>query len=217
MKSGFLSVIMFCIFINGWSQNQTGIFFGPQATSASYSVFSIKQDNKTKFGFQAGVNMKVPFEGNLYFAPAAFYSLKGYKVNFTEYSYPPSADAKDNNTTLHTFELAALLQYDLGKNPGHFFIRTGPSLDFQLIGKEKFNLKAGGTVDRNMKFSYVDYGHFSANLLGHFGYETADGFFIFLQYTLGLASINNFDGGPLIRHRAYGISVGRYLHHKKKQ
>ncbi|MEI9808721.1 MAG: hypothetical protein WDO16_13155 [Bacteroidota bacterium] len=46
--------------------------------------------------------------------------------------------AADNNTSIHTFELAFLLQYDLGKNPQHFFIKAGPSLDFQLAGKEKF-------------------------------------------------------------------------------
>ena len=56
-------------------------------------------------------------------------------------AFPPDTAAIDNNTTIHTFELASLLQYNLGKQPYHFFIKAGPSLDFQLFGKEKFTKK----------------------------------------------------------------------------
>ncbi|MGB3006067.1 MAG: porin family protein [Chitinophagaceae bacterium] len=198
-----------------FSQNQFGIFAGPQVTTAKYSVLNVNQKTNNKYGFQAGVTMKVPFESNLYFAPEAFYSLKGYKVAFTTFAYPPDATATDNNTTIHTFELAALLQVDLGSKPSHFYIKAGPSLDFQLIGKETFNLNTGGSVSRNMKWGPAEYGHFSANLLTRFGYETKSGFMIFAQHTLGPASINNADFGPRIRHRAYGLSIGKYINRKK--
>ena len=198
------------------SQVELGIFAGPQATSAKYFVYNQKQKTEYKFGFQAGVTLKVPFEEKLFFAPAFFYSMKGYKVTFTEFVYPPDSFAKDNNTTIHTVELAALLQFDFGKDPGHAFIKAGPSLDFQLFGNEKYNLIAGGSVDRDMKFSFSgDYGHFSANFLLQLGYETASGIFFFGQMTQGLTSINNQDGGPRINHRAYGISLGKYLNRKK--
>jgi len=36
--------------------------------------------------------------------------------------------------------------------------------------------------------------------------KQAAGFFIFGQYTHGLASTSNAEGGPRIYHRAYGIS-----------
>ena len=196
------------------SQVQFNVFAGPQATTVRYVITNVKQETKMKIGFQAGAGMKVPFENKLFFAPAAFYSLKGYKVTYNLFNDLPNIDAKDNNTTIHTFEMAFLLQYDFNTNPDHFFIKAGPSLDFQLTGHEKFNLKAGGAVDRSMKFSYGDYGHYSASLLVHFGYETDNGLLIFAQYTRGLASINNFDGGPQINHRAYGISIGKYLNRK---
>jgi hypothetical protein len=198
-----------------YSQNQFGIFAGGQVTSSKYSVLNEKQKTNNKYGFQVGVTMKVPFESNLYFAPEVFYSLKGYKVAFTTFAYPPDANATDNNTTIHTFELAALLQVDLGSNPSHFYIKAGPSLDFQLLGKETYNLKTGGSVSRNMKWGPGEYGHYSANLLARLGYETKSGFMIFGQYTLGPASINNADYGPRIRHRAYGISIGKYINRKK--
>lgn len=197
-------------------QVEVGIFAGPQATSTKYLVFNQNQKSDFKYGFQAGATMKVYFDKNLFFAPAFFYSIKGYKVVFKDFVYPPDSSAIDNNTTIHTVELAAMLQYDLGKNPGHAFIKAGPALDFHLTGTEEFNLKSGGSVSRKMPFGYgSDYGHFSANLLMQFGYETNSGFFIFGQYTHGLASTNNSDGGPRIYHRAYGISIGKYLNRKK--
>jgi hypothetical protein len=198
------------------SQFEVGLFAGPQATGARYTILNQKQKNEIKYGFQAGMGLKVPFENKLFFSPAAFYSLKGYKITLTQFVYPPDTNAIDNNTTIHTFELAALLQYDLSSKPGHVFIKAGPSLDFHLFGKETYNLKTGGSVSRNMKFSSDgDYGHFSANMLVQLGYETGSGFMIFAQYTHGMASTNNEDYGPKIRHRAYGISIGKYLNRKK--
>ena len=194
---------------------EIAIFAGPQMTNTSYYIKNVKQESKAKYGFQAGVAMKVPFDGRLFFAPSAYYSMKGYKVKYNLFAYPPDPAAADNNTTIHCFELAPMLQIDLGKNPGHMFIKVGPSLDFQLLGKEKYNLTGGGTVDRNMKFGPGEYGTFSANLIGQIGYETANGFMFYAQYSHGAASINNADGGPAIRHRVFGISIGKYIKRNK--
>jgi outer membrane protein with beta-barrel domain len=213
-KTGLLSSLIVFSFI-GHGQTRFGIFAGPQSSSAKYSIVDVKQPCKNKYGFQAGVGWKVEFENQLYFAPEAFYSLKGYKVKFNHYSFPPDTAAVDNNTSIHTFELAFLLQYDLGKKPDHLFIKAGPSLDFQLAGKEKFNLKTGGSVDRSMVYGFTAYGHYLASLLVQLGYESRTGFMIFGQYTLGLMNVNNADGGPQIMHRAYGICVGKYFNKKR--
>ena len=208
------SILIACC-ITSYSQSQFGIFAGPQITSVKYSINSVKQSNSNKTGFQLGAGWKIPFENRLSFSPAAFYSLKGYKVKYNLPAFPPDTLAIDNNTTFHTLELAFLLQLDLGKNPGHFFIKAGPSLDFQLAGKEKYTKRDNSIVDRTIKFGYQDYGHYSANLLLHVGFETPKGLYIFGQYTHGVASLNNADNGPLIRHRAYGISIGKYIGKKK--
>ncbi len=215
MKKIFTASALLLSVLRASSQVDFGIFAGPQMTSGKYTVDGVQQKDESKYGFQLGVALKVPFENNLYFAPMAFYSMKGYKVTLNRFVYPPDVNAIDNNTTLHTFELAALLQYDFSNKPSHFFIKGGPSLDFQLFGKEKFNLNGGGSVDQSMKFGPVEYGHYSANLLAHLGYETASGFMVFAQYTYGAASINNKDGGPRIRHRAIGLSIGKYFNRKK--
>lgn len=215
MKKTYTLSVAFIFSLLAAGQTQFGIFAGPQATAARYTIRNEKQKNDLKYSFRTGVCLKVPFDINLYFAPEAFYSMKGYKVTFTQFVYPPGPKAKNNNTTIHTFELAALLQYDFGKNANHFYIKAGPSLDFQLFGREKFDT-TGGTVDRKMKFaSDGDYGYFGANLLLHLGYETKSGIFFSAQYTHGAGSINNEDFGPKIRHRAYGFTIGKYLNRNK--
>ncbi len=215
MKIFILSVITLSLTSSASSQSEFGIFAGPQMMSARYDIGGTKQKTEYKYGFQLGGMMKVPFDGNLYFAPAVFYSMKGYKVTYSKFVYPPDPAAIDNDVTLHNFEIAALLQYDFSNAPGHFFIKAEPSIETQLFGKEKFNKINGEQVSRNMKFSFADYGRFGASLLGHFGYETESGLTIFAHYTFGVGNISNTDGGPSIRHRAFGISIGKFFNHKK--
>jgi hypothetical protein len=196
-------------------QNQFGIFAGAQTSTAKYTINDTNQPHDYKYGFNAGAGWKIPFDNHLYFSPCAFYSLKGYKVRFNQFIYPPDTLATYNNTTIHTFNLAFLLQFDLGDRPSHFFLRLGPSLDFQLSGKEKFYLKNGGEVQRKMPYGFADYGHYSASLLMQLGFETRKGLMIFGQYDLGLGNLSNTDGGPTIKHRVFGLSVGTYFNKKR--
>lgn len=215
MKKLFVVLIFTSFTIACSSQSQFGIFAGPQITSSKYTINGLKQKNTAKYGFQAGFGWKIPFDVNLYFSPAAFYSLKGYHVTFNQKAFPPDTTAIDNNTTIHTFELAFLLQYDLSKQANHLFIKLGPSLDFQLFGNEKFDRKNTTSVDRKMVFSFGDYGHYAASMLLHFGFESKEGLILSAQYTHGLGNINNADGGPKICHRVYGISIGKILNKKR--
>jgi len=219
MRKTGLFVIGLLGFLGARGQAEFGIFAGPQITSAHYTTPEInlgktKQETEMKFGFQAGGTMRVQFENNVYFSPAVFYSMKGYKVNFTRISNPPDSSAVNNDVTVHTFELAPMIQFNFSSEPGHFFIKAGPSIDLQLFGKEKFDKSGGGTVSRNMKFSFADYGYIGANLLLHLGYETESGLIIFAHYGHGIGSIVNKDNGPRIVHRAAGLSIGKYFSRK---
>lgn len=213
MKILYISAALLIASISN-AQNLESFFAGPQASTAAYKVNDIKQNTEFKFGFHAGMGMKVPFEGNLFFSPSVFYSLKGYKVQFTQRVFPPDPDAADNNVTLHTLSLAGLLQVDLSKGPDHFFLAFGPALDFQLFGKEKFNLQSGGSVNRNMKFGFADYGRYLTSVIGRVGYEKSNGLLVFLQYDLGMGSLNNADHGPTIRHRVISLSLGKVINRK---
>lgn len=208
MKYSLLFTLSLLIFIAASAQVNFNVFGGPQYTTVSYKIDGVKQDVTGKPGFQLGAGMKVAFEEKLFFAPSLFYSMKGYKVKFNRFRYPPDVTATDNNATFHTVETAFLLQYDFTNKPYGPYLQLGPSLDFQLFGKEKFNT-VNGEVDRKIPFGYDKYGHFSANAILVVGYELQSKIFVRGQLTYGLASINNSDYGPDIKYRAVGISVGK--------
>jgi hypothetical protein len=193
-----------------------GFLAGPQATTAKYTVKNVKQPTEFKFGFHAGMNSKIFFENNLFFSPAMSYSLAGYKVTFNRGSFPPDLLAKSNNVTLHQLDVDFLLQYDIGKKPGHFFIKAGPSLSYIFTGTEQFDLITGEQVKRNMKFGITsDYGPYLGSMVIDLGYETAKGFFIYAHYVHGLTNMSNVDGGPQIINRNIGLTLGSFLKYKK--
>ena len=152
------------------AQVQFNYFGGSQISTALYKVNDSKQNTSLKLGIQAGIGMKVPFENKIFFAPVIFYSLKGYKVSLDSHVFPPDPEASNNNVSMHTIEAAPLVQIDLSDQPGHYFISFGPSLDFQIKGKEKFHLMTGESVNKNMKFSFGDYGRYSIAAIGRIGY-----------------------------------------------
>ena len=215
MRKQVITFILCIIATTLYAQVQTAFFVGPQISSVKYTIQNKKQDADFKYGFQAGATVKVPFENKLNFAPSVFYSLKGYKVKLSQAAFPPDSLARDNDTRIHTLELAALLQYDFSGKPGHFFVKFGPSLDIQVMGREKFNRVNQTTIEQDMVFSFTDYGHFAANFILQFGYESKNGLLIFAHYEHGIGSMNNADFGPGIWHRVYGISIGKYLKRKK--
>ncbi len=215
MKSILLLFSVVTLTLTSTAQSEFGIFGGPQVSTARYSVQGKKQETEFKYGFTAGAGFKIPFENRMYFAPAIYYGLKGYKVKFTRFAFPPGANAIDNNTTIHSVELAALLHFDLGSQPSHMFFKIGPALDFHLFGNEKFNLAGGGMTDRKMPFGFGEYGHYSASGILHVGYEASSGLVVFAHVGYGLVSTNNHDFGPQIHHRYFGISIGKYFKSKK--
>ncbi|HLF45660.1 MAG TPA: porin family protein [Chitinophagaceae bacterium] len=213
MKILFLLLSLFIV-LSVRAQVQFGLFAGPQTTGVRYLINDDKQESDLKTGINLGAQFKIPFENKLSFAPAIMYNLRGYKVQFNATSFPPDSAAINNNTSFHTIELAFLLQHDFNLDPGHAFIRFGPSLDFALLGNEKYNT-ANSAVDRNMKFGFGDYGHYLASAIVQLGYECTNGVFFFGHYNYGLTSMNNADHGPEIGNRAAGISIGKYFNRKK--
>ena len=198
------------IYFHGVCQVRLNVFAGPQLTSSHYVVNGISQPVQSKVGFIAGIGAKVFFDNKLYFFPAVYYSMKGFKVTLNNPSFPPYELAKNNNLTIHTIEFAPLFQFDLSNKPDYWFARIGPSVDFAFYGTEKFDtLNGSGTVKRKMVFDYTVYGHFTASANVQLGYQTSNGLGIFGFYSYGLGSMNNADGGPRILHRIGGIAVSK--------
>lgn len=208
------SAIVLLLTVSATSQLQYGVFAGPQVTDVRYTINEKRQESSLKIGLNAGFQMKVPFDGRLSFAPSIIYNLRGYKVKFDGPVFPPDSSAVDNDTRFHTIELAFLLQHDFSLQDGHFFIRFGPSLDFALFGNEKFNTIMNTKVDRAMKFSFSDYGHYLASAIIQFGYEARGGVFFYAHYNYSLTTMNNSDTGPGIGNRAAGLTIGKYFNRR---
>ncbi|HNA19451.1 MAG TPA: outer membrane beta-barrel protein, partial [Chitinophagaceae bacterium] len=98
MKKAIYIILFFLLTGKLNAQVEWGIFAGPQITAARYTILNEKQKQDPKYGFHAGVSLKIPFENKLFFSPEVFYSWKGYKVTFTQFVYPPGPKAKNNNT-----------------------------------------------------------------------------------------------------------------------
>jgi outer membrane protein with beta-barrel domain len=213
-----LFIFLFTLIVSSHcdAQARVGLFAGSQTTTANYTVNGATQPTKSKFGIHGGMGMKVPFEGHLYFYPSLSYYQFGYDVTFNKQSIPPDSFAVDNSVSIHQVNIDPVLQFDITKNPSHFYIRLGPSFQVLISGKEKFNKSSGDPVDRKMALGlYEDYGRMLVSIVPAAGYETASGFFFNFQYSLGLTSINNADGGPRILERMAGLSVGYFLKNKK--
>ncbi len=193
------------------AQTRFNIFAGPQVTTVQYIVRGINQTTDFKPGAQLGIGAKIEFENHLYFSPAIYYSLKGYKVTLDQAAAPPDPTAINNNVNVHTIETAFLLQYDFSKKSSHFFVKLGPSLDFQIIGKEKFDRVDGTKENRNMTYGYASYGRYAASAIVHIGYEMSNNIFLSANYTHGLTNLNNADAGPSISYRVAGITIGKYF------
>lgn len=210
-----VSVLIYASFC-AYSQVQVGLFAGPQTSTVRFSTKEhVLQPNGYKYNFQAGATLKVPFDGHLYFAPSLLYSLKGYTVTMNNATNPPDTNALNNNTTIHTIEVAPLLQFDLSNKPSHFFIRYGFSVEVAMAGHEKYDVKSGGSVSQPMKFGFTHYGRYGANEIMQLGYESNGGFYMLASYHRGLGNMSNVDEGPTIKYRAVSICFGIYLNRKK--
>jgi hypothetical protein len=211
-----LFAIMFGSIAGYCQQPEFQIFGGPHIAATDYSISSTKQPATSKIGFHLGAGYKIPFDGILFFSPSISYAMRGYKVEFNKPSYPPDLLATNNNTTFHEIDVNILLQFDLSKKPSHLFFKFGPSFNFILSGKEKFDLSTGESVNRAMKFSTTNsYGRYNASLTAHFGYETSGGLSISGNFLYGMISMNNEEQGPSIYNYMYGLTIGKYLRKKK--
>ena len=211
MKRIFTLSVTLCSVLFSFGQVQFGVFAGPQKTTARYLVADEKQETSFKTGLQGGVMLKVPFEDQLYFSPAIYYSSKGYRVSLKNPTYPPGENAIGDDVRVHAIEIAPLLNIDLSKERNHLFVRFGPSIDVAVGGKEHIFMNDGKEIEQSMKFANTAYGRFTSAGNLQFGFEAQSGFFVFAHYAQGLGSMNNADHGPIIRHRLFGVSIGAFF------
>lgn len=152
-----------------------GLTGGVQFPGARYEILHQPQPIDRFLGFQAGAQLKVPFDVNLYFVPSLRYHYRGYDVTLEIPNGQPHFDAIQNSIRLQNIETAFLLQFDLGNNPTHLYLRGGPSLETHLSGTEHYLKSNGELVKQHVSFARGEYGRYSMNLLAEAGLETRSG------------------------------------------
>ena len=207
--------LFFILMFNGQAHAQYRIFGGPQLSSAKYSIRNAKQETDFKTGFMAGISSTSHVEGPLYVVPTLYFSRKGYKVTYDRQGAPPDSAALNNNTTVNTIAFSPLLQLNLGQAASNFFVRVGPGIEVNISGNEVFDTLANRPVNRSMRFGSTSYSPATAFATFQFGWETAGGLSLFTHYEHGLSNLNNADRGPMILHRAAGLSVAYRLGKKR--
>lgn len=208
MKGRLLAVFCIIFFASLRTTAQVTVFAGPQLTSARYRIDGIEQPTNSKTGFAGGVGLRSSLEGPVYFTPLIYYSKKGYEVVFNQRAFPPDTAARNNNTSLHTIEVAPLVQINFSKKASYFFMRIGPSFDVAVSGTERFDSAANKRVTRKMVFDFGGYSYITTSVNAHLGFQHQNGLSFFAHYGYGIGSLNNADNGPKIYHRVAGVMVG---------
>lgn len=206
-KARTLSILLVFVFFASRSMAQVSLFAGPQITTAKYHIRNAKQEKEFKQGYMAGLRLTTSVEGPLYFAPALYYSRKGYKVSFNRRAALPDTAAVNNSTSYNTIAFTPLLQFNLTGARTHYFVRFGPGIDVAFSGKETFDSATGKQVSRPMTFGSLGYSPATAFATIQVGFVHSSGFSVYVNYEHGLSNFNNVDLGPMILQRVVGISV----------
>ena len=162
-------------------------------------------------GIHLGVQMKVPFDKNLYFIPQMQYAYKNFTVEYN------NTDTASIQMKMHYLEVPLLLEYNLVKENRGFFFQFGPSISVALAGSETITGKTGSTQDKPIKFAFNAYGRMEANLVANAGYQFNPSMQFSLGYAHGLGSIVNGDSGPQITPRMFTASLHYWLAKRKNK
>ncbi len=192
--------------VNVYAQlNEFGFTGGATLSNYKSKQGGNDESANSKAGFTAGVLANLVINKNLVFQPAVNWVQKGTKDEQTM----QGVTAKASITTNH-IELPLNLLY---RNNG-FFIGGGPSIAIGISGKLKVS-DGSNKSDEKVKFGSSDNDDlkafdFGINALT--GYQFKSGFFIAVNYNLG---ISNLAAGSvsddILKSRYAGIRMGYLL------
>ena len=202
----FCVMVFVLMLLNTSGQTRFAVKAGWDMSTARVYLNDIKQPNQYKNGFNIALQMKVPFDVNLFFTPFIAFSSRGY-------TYLPTTDSVSKyDNTIHYLDFVPALSYDFHTGKNLLTISMGPEISYALDGTEKTTI-AGQTGSKKMPFAIDgDYGIFDLGFNWGISYHFKK-VFIEAAYQLGCANINNnvdIDGRN-IRNRMFCVNLGYYL------
>ena len=201
------------VFLTGSAKAQvtTGFKLG-----ANYSYAAVKSPEGESIdvtggtGFHAGMQVRIPFDVDLYFTPQFQYAYKTFTVN---YNY---ADTSSIAMKFHYLEIPLLLEYHKHAEGRGFFAQFGPSFSIAASGNQEIQDDVHTTASQPIKFAYASYGRFEANLVANIGYQFSPSMQASIGYAYGLGSIVDNDFGPSIKPRMATVSLHYWLPAKSR-
>lgn len=213
MKKFFLLITAVTLFSTlCYAQDLGKVYFGIKG-GYNYEMagYSAAKTTPTHGGY-AGIMLKVPFENRLHFVPQIDVNYRSMSAR----SLPPKTFSEISEWQCRVMPL---LQIDFKKPDAHkntCFVHFGPSLGFGITGQQTKQDENGVAATGKLKYGFMDYGQFDASAQFGFGYETAGGFRVLLDYTYGLSSMINTDDAPLLKFNAVNFSIGYWFRKNKK-
>ena len=202
------AIWMLVILLTGSAKAQVTTGF---KVGANYSYAAVKSpegetiDVTGGTGFHAGMQLRIPFDVDLYFTPQFQYAYKTFTVN---YNY---ADTSSIAMKYHYLEIPLLLEYHPNIDDRGFFAQFGPSFSIAAAGTQVINSDMHSSSSEPIKFAFAAYGRFEANLVANLGYQFSPRLQATIGYAYGLGSIVDNDFGPSIKPRMATVSLHYWL------
>jgi hypothetical protein len=208
-----MKTILYCLLLlllftpSGYSQ----ISIGPEA-GLNFATQSNKMDGRSigeSKGITAariGMVVNIPVSKKVHIQPGMFYSGKGRK----EAAFDSTGMEGTFKDKLHYIEMPvnAVFQMDMGRLGGAF-AAAGPYLGYAVGGKQKIDIEGRKQQSEKIFGSSSFYERLDYGLNFSIGFRSTAGFFLRLQYQLGLANIVNHDFDLITgRNRVLSLSLG---------
>ena len=199
MKKVFLMAAIAAFSTTSFAQTTFGIQAGANIASAKMeqteSGVTSKLNTDSKTGFLIGAVAEVPFGTSINFRPELNFIQKGFK-----YSKSTGGLGVSNKTTLNYIELPLNFVYHAEAGAGTVFFGAGPSFGFGISGKSKTtqtgepdenqDVKFDGKKDADVTDQNVHLKAFDFGVNATAGYKMANGVYLSVGYTFGLANID---------------------------
>jgi hypothetical protein len=168
-------------------------------------------DSKSKLGFQIGILGEISITENFFVVPELNFSQRGSSYEWKGYD-----ESEKGSTTLNYLQIPinALYKYKVAENIKVLGF-TGPYVGYAISGKDKWEYKYDGEVEKDSKTIKIGSGDEDDAKPLDFGWNFGLGLeysklFLKVQYNLGLSNIANTDSGSdySLKNTHIGISVG---------
>ncbi|NOX86308.1 MAG: PorT family protein [Chlorobi bacterium] len=187
-------ISVFCLLITGL-RAQTDIYFG---VKAGLNLSSQKVDNPVasytmRPGFNGGVLFYFGFP-NFILQPEVLFSSQGSNIKFND---------ERLYTVFSYVSIPIMFKYVLKQG---ISFEAGPQIGFLLCNKSNYHPIANQKFDEQ----YYTTAYKTTDFLLSFGigWESKKNWMVDIRYSLGLTSINNYDGIPDTKNRVLSINVG---------